>query len=233
MAVEKEDVHGIIMTQTGIFGNIFLIRLVGGIACTAVRTGSPFGNIVPHGEIQPAVTHSTSPGRQLHFTDLFSLVPFGGNMGSRGIIPEISTINIESIGGTQIIVEHGPLGRRTLLDFVDIDRRRVVIAFAQERQHLMMPRFSPGNTIIANGQIIFIGVDILEQCGTDLLQVTLAVGGVSRATGLVQSGQQHGRQNSDDGDDHQKFDQSKFFHLQPFLNIYLKLNNDIIIAKKL
>ena len=75
MAVEKEDVHGIIMPQTGIFGNIFLIRLVGGIACTAVRTGSPFGNVVPHGEIQPAVTHGAAAGRQLHFMIFLALFP--------------------------------------------------------------------------------------------------------------------------------------------------------------
>ena len=35
--------------------------------------------------------------------------------------------------------------------------------------------------------------------------------------GLVQSGKQHGRQNSDNGDHHQKFDQCKrAFHFNPF-----------------
>ena len=151
----------------------------------------------------------------MQFIDLFGVT--AGNVLGLADIAEISTADIESIGRSKIIIEHRPLGSRALLNFIHIHRSRVGVAFPQKRQHLMMPGVMPEDLVINKGQITVISINILGQCGTDLLQVALAAGSMSCGTGLVQGRQQHGCKNGDNRDHDQKFNQCKrAFHIISF-----------------
>ena len=77
--------------------------------------------------------------------------------------------------------------------------------------------------------VVFVVVHVHDTGQTNLLQIACAGDGASLFTGLRQRGQQHGSQNRDDRDDHQKFNQGE---LQDFLHLFFLFLLNYSFSKK-